>query len=99
MVKGGTLPLIKYYLVYCHQFHGIHAFSSSYSSVSVISYSYNLGDFVEDFYELSMILNYMNYNYNYSYQLIIITVMKESVSLLYLAFEYLTRLLTLDGVH
>ena len=34
----------------------IHAFSSSYSSVSVILYSYNLGDFVKDFYELSMIL-------------------------------------------
>ena len=29
---------------------------SSYSSVSVSSYSYNLGDFVKDFYELSMIL-------------------------------------------
>ena len=54
--KVGTLPFIKYYSVYCHQFHGIHAFSSSYSSVSVISYSYNLGDFVNDFYELSMIL-------------------------------------------
>ena len=54
--KVGTLPFKKYYSVYCHQFHGIHAFSSSYSSVSVISYSYNLGDFVKDFYELSMIL-------------------------------------------
>ena len=54
--KVGNLPFIKYYSVYCHQFHWIHAFSSSYSSVSVISYSYNLGDFVKDFYELSMIL-------------------------------------------
>ena len=54
--KVGTLPFIKYYSVYCNQFHGIHAFSSSYSSVSVISYSYNVGDFVKDFYELSMIL-------------------------------------------
>ena len=54
--KVGTLPFIKYYSVYCHQFHGIHAFSSSYSSVYVISYSYNLGDFLKGFYELSMIL-------------------------------------------
>ena len=55
--KVGTLPFIKYYSVNCQQIsHGIHAFSSSYSSVSVISYSYNLGDFVKDFYELSMIL-------------------------------------------
>ena len=53
--KVATFPFLKYYSV-CHQFHGIHAFSSSYSSVSVISYSYNLGDFVKDFYELSMIL-------------------------------------------
>ena len=30
--------------------------SSSYSSVSVISYGYNLGNFVKDFCELSMIL-------------------------------------------
>ena len=33
-----------------------------YSSVSVISYSYNLGDFVKDFYELSMIWSVMNSN-------------------------------------
>ena len=51
--KVGTLPFIKYYSAYCHQFD---AFSSSYSTVSVISYSYNLGDFVKDFHELSMIL-------------------------------------------
>ena len=54
--KVGTLPFIKYYSVYCSQFHGIHPFSSSYSSVFVISYSYNVGDFAKDFYELSMIL-------------------------------------------
>ena len=29
---------------------------SSYSSVSVILYGYNLGDFVKDFYELIIIL-------------------------------------------
>ena len=56
MVKGRHSSFHKILLSYCPQFHGIHAFSSSYSSVSVISYSYNLGDFLEDFYELSMIL-------------------------------------------
>ena len=56
MVKGRHSSFHKILLSYCHQFHGIHVFSSSYSSVSVISYSYNLGDFVKDFYELSMIL-------------------------------------------
>ena len=35
---------------------GTFPFIKYHSVVSVISYSYNLGDFVEDFYELSMIL-------------------------------------------
>ena len=58
--KVDTLSFIKYHSVYCQlyviNFHGIHAFSLSYSSVSVISYGYKLVHFVEDFYELSIIL-------------------------------------------
>ena len=59
-VKGRHSSFIKYHSVYCQlyviNFHGIHAFSLSYSNVSVILYCYNLGHFVEDFYELSIIL-------------------------------------------
>ena len=34
----------------------MHSVQVTQLSVSVISYSYNLGDFVKDFYELSMSL-------------------------------------------
>ena len=50
----GTLPFIKYHSVSCHQFH-VELMHSVQVTVSVISYGYNLGDFVKDFYELSMI--------------------------------------------
>ena len=81
--------------------------------MSVISYSYNLGDFVKDFYELSMILiSYelelnpgIKSNPTRSKKVFKLRVLDRpqvayfAVSLLYLAFEYLTWLLTLDGVH
>ena len=58
--RSALFLFIKYHSVYCQlyviNFHGIHAFSLSHSSASVISYGCNLGDFVKDFYELSMIL-------------------------------------------
>ena len=51
-VKGWHSSFHKNYSVYCHQFHGeFMPFSSSYSIVSVISFSNKLGDFVKDFYE------------------------------------------------
>ena len=56
MVKGRHSSFYKILLSLLSSILWIHAFSSSYSSVSVISYSYNLGDFVKDFYESSMIL-------------------------------------------
>ena len=56
MVKGRHSSFHKKLLSLLSSILWIHTFSSSYSRVSVVSYSYNLGDFVKDFYESSMIL-------------------------------------------